>query len=330
MRKLQDDAPVVALAGGIGAARFLEGLSAVFPPERLLVIGNVGDDAEMHGLHVSPDLDTVMYTLAGMNDPVRGWGLGGETFRCLEALGKLGAETWFQLGDTDLATHIYRTRRLREGARLSAITRELSTALGIKAAIAPATDQRLRTVVETAGGDLDFQTWFVQRHTRDRVKAVRFEGAEKARPAPGVLDAIRQAAAVIVCPSNPLISVGPILAVRGIREALRRTNAPVVAISPIVGGRALKGPAARMMRSMGYPVSPAGVAGLYRDFTDIFVLDSVDAARARAVEACGVYPVVADTVMTDAAHKRALARAVLAEVGLELRSGGARTRRRPA
>lgn len=302
----------MALAGGVGAARFLDGLARVVDPRRLIVIGNTGDDAVFHGLHVSPDLDTVTYTLAGLADPARGWGLRGDGARCLQALGRLGAETWFRLGDQDLATHLYRTRRLREGATLSRVTREISAALGVAARILPMSDDPVRTRVRTAGGELDFQTWFVRRRTRDRVLGVRYAGARRARPAPGVLQAIGRAAAVILCPSNPIISIGPILAVPGIRSALRQTAAPVAAISPIVGGRALKGPAARMMKSMGLGASAAAVAEMYRDFLDVFVLDRVDERLTPGIPGA----VVADTIMTSAASKRALARVVLRAAGI--------------
>jgi LPPG:FO 2-phospho-L-lactate transferase len=287
---------IVALAGGVGAARFLAGLVRVIAPQKLLVIGNTGDDAEIHGLEISPDLDTVVYTLAGLADPVRGWGLEGDTFRCLQALGRLGAETWFQLGDRDLATHLYRTERAR---------------------VVPMSDQPVRTRVETRRGSLDFQTYFVRRRARDAVLGVRLAGVEEARPAPGVLEAVAEARAVVVCPSNPIISIGPILAVPGIREALRNTRAPVAAISPIVGGRALKGPAARMMRSMGLRPSALQVAELYRDFLDVFVLDRLDESLAPRIEALGMRAVVTNTIMTGLAEKKALARVVVQALGFK-------------
>jgi LPPG:FO 2-phospho-L-lactate transferase len=308
--------PIVALAGGVGAARFLEGLARVVDPCRLWIIGNTGDDTEMHGLHISPDLDTVAYTLAGLANPQHGWGLAADTFHCLEALRKLGAEAWFQLGDRDLATHLYRTERLREGATLTQVTAELVAAQGLRMRLLPMTDQRVRTLVKTRRGVLDFQTYFVRRRARDTVLGVTFDGARKARPAAGLLQAIRQAAGIIVCPSNPIISIGPILAVPGIREALRKSAAPVAAISPIVGGRALKGPAARMMKSLGMRVSAAGVAEMYRDFVDVFVLDWVDARQASKVEALGMRVEVTDTIMTSLARKRALARVVVGALGL--------------
>jgi LPPG:FO 2-phospho-L-lactate transferase len=304
--------PIVALAGGVGAARFLDGLARVVDPARLWIIGNTADDTEMHGLHISPDLDTVAYTLAGIANTKHGWGLKGDTFQCLEALRQLGAEAWFQLGDRDFATHIYRTARLRDGATLTGVTRELSAAWGLASTLAPMTDDRVRTLVQTRHGTLDFQTYFVRRRARDKVLAVTFAGAKQARPAAGVLSAIRNAAGIIVCPSNPIISIGPILAVPGIRKALRKTSARVVAISPIVGGKALKGPAARMMKSLGIRVSALGVAELYRDFADVFVLDRADAGQAAGVEKLGMRAVVTDTIMTGIARKKALARAVVA------------------
>ncbi len=307
---------IVALAGGVGAARFLDGMARVVDPKRLFIIGNVGDDAEIHGLHISPDLDTVLYTLAGLAHPKQGWGIDGDTFRCLKSLERLGGETWFQLGDSDLATHLYRTDRLRGRAALSSVTAEMARALGVRAAVVPATDDRLRTIVQTRRGELAFQTYFVLRRARDFVIGLKFDGAETARPAPGVREAIRGASAVVVCPSNPFISIGPILAVRGVRAALRKTRAPVVAISPIVGGRALKGPAARMMKSMGLRPYAAGVAGLYRDFVDVFVLDRLDAREAGSVEALGMRAVVTNTVMSGMAQKRALARTVLRAAGV--------------
>jgi LPPG:FO 2-phospho-L-lactate transferase len=308
--------PIVALAGGIGAARFLEGLARVVDPGRLWIIGNTGDDTEMHGLHISPDLDTVAYTLAGLANRLHGWGLAGDTFHCLEALRKLGAEAWFQLGDRDFATHLYRTVRLREGATLTQVTAELAAAQGLRMRLLPMTDQRVRTLVKTRRGVLDFQTYFVRRRARDTVLGVSFKGARKARPAAGLLQAIRQAAGIIVCPSNPIISVGPILAVPGIREALRETAAPVAAISPIVGGRALKGPAARMMKSLGMRVSAVGVAEMYRDFVDVFVLDSIDERHAAKVEALGMRAVITGTIMTSLGRKTGLARVVAEALGI--------------
>ncbi len=302
---------IVALAGGVGAARFLDGLGRIIRPEELFVIGNTGDDLEIHGLHISPDIDTVLYTLAGIANRVNGWGIQGDTFNCLDALGRLGAETWFQLGDRDLATHMYRTERLRAGVPLSTVTAELAKRFGLRATITPMSDNPVRTMIETRSGVLDFQTWFVKRRTRDLVRAVKFQGAARSRPAPGILDAIRRASAIIFCPSNPVISIGPILAVPGIRTAIEHRRSKSIAISPIVAGRALKGPAARMMRSMGMAPSARGVAGHYRGLVDVFVLDREDARLAPAIEQLGMRAVVTNTIMTGAPQKKALARAVL-------------------
>jgi LPPG:FO 2-phospho-L-lactate transferase len=302
---------IAALAGGVGAARFLDGLVRVIPPKEVFVIGNTGDDAEIHGLHISPDLDTVVYTLAGLANPVHGWGLRGDTFHNLAALGRLGAETWFQLGDRDLATHIFRTERLRAGAKLSDVTREISAALGVTSTIVPMSDDPVRTMVDTAAGLLEFQDYFVRRRARDAVREVRFRGSEKAKPAAGVLDAIEQADAVVFCPSNPIISIGPILAVPGIRKALEHRRGPTVAISPIVGGRALKGPAAKMMRSLKMSASALGVARFYRGLVNVFVLDKEDETQAAKVESLGIRAIVTDTIMSGLSKKKALARAVI-------------------
>jgi len=305
---------IVALAGGVGAARFLVGLARVIPPKDIFVIGNTGDDAEIHGLHISPDLDTVIYTLAGLADPVRGWGLRGDTFHNLAALRTLGAETWFQLGDRDLATHIFRTERMRAGAKLSDVTRGISAAMGVKSTIVPMSDDPVRTLVETGAGLLEFQDYFVRRRAREPVRGVRFHGSEKAKPAPGVLDAIRRAHAVVVCPSNPIISIGPILAVSGIRAALERRCGPTVAISPIVGGRALKGPAAKMMHGLKMSASALGVARLYKGLVNVFVLDQEDKTAAARIESLGMRAIVTDTIMSGLSKKKALARAVMKAV----------------
>jgi len=308
---------LVALAGGVGAARFLDGLTRVVTPDRIFIIGNTADDAEIHGLHVSPDLDTVTYTLAGLSDPKRGWGIHGDSFRCLEALGRLSADTWFRLGDRDLATHLYRTERLRQGAKLTDVTAEISAALGVSAQIVPMSDDRVRTRICTPGGELEFQTYFVKRGARDTVISVRFEGASDATPARGVIEAIADAEAVILCPSNPFISIGPILAVRGVREALQRKKDRVIAISPIVGGRALKGPAADMMKSMRLRSAAAEVAQLYKDFVGIFVLDEADRLQSVQVEALGIRPIVTNTIMRGIRERKSLARAVVRELGIE-------------
>lgn len=302
------------LAGGIGAARFLEGLVRVVAADTVTVIGNTGDDLELHGLTVCPDLDTVTYTLAGLADLKRGWGLANESFHALDALRRFNKKTWFQLGDRDLATHIFRTSLLRRGFTLSEVTSRVSRALGVESTILPMSDNPVRTWLETDAGRLDFQTYFVKNGAKPVVRAVEFVGADQAAPAAGVLEAIAQADAVIVAPSNPIISVGPILAVPGIREALRETVAPVLAVSPIVGGRAVKGPAAAMMTSLGYDASALAVAGLYKDFLDVFVLDETDRESSAAVEELGMRAVVCPTLMTGMPEKEALARTVMEDL----------------
>lgn len=305
---------IVALAGGVGAARFLDGLARVAPPEQLFIIGNTGDDAEIHGLHISPDLDTVLYTLSGLANPVNGWGVRQETFRCLEELKRLGADAWFQLGDRDLATHIYRTEQLRSGRSLSAVTEQIAHSRGVRAVIRPMSDDRVRTMIKTPRDLLEFQTYFVRRRARDKVTGVSFEGARSARPGPGVLRAIRTASAIIFSPSNPIISIGPILAVPGIKEALRARNALSVAISPLVGGRAIKGPTADMMKSLGLRSSALGIAELYRGLVDIMVIDRQDGRLASPIEKLGIRVVVTNTIMSGIPQKKALARVVLKAV----------------
>jgi LPPG:FO 2-phospho-L-lactate transferase len=316
---------ITVLAGGVGAARFLRGLVDVVDPASVTVIGNTADDEEFLGLHVSPDLDTVVYTLANAVDPETGWGLAGDSYACLEQAALLGEETWFRLGDADLATHVQRTLLLREGRTLSEATEAVAGAFGLECRLLPMTDDPVRTIVATdasaeggsasGGGELSFQEYFVRRHWQDEVRALRFQGTDEARPAPGVLDAIAGAEVIIVAPSNPLVSIGPILAVPGVRQALRDTPAPVVAVSPIVGGRALKGPADRMLASLGHEASAPGVARLYADFLDVLVLDREDAALAPEVASIGVRPVVTDTIMRDAAVRRALAETTLRAFG---------------
>ena len=294
------------LCGGVGAARFLEGVVRVVDPETVTAIVNVADDAEFHGLRVSPDIDTVLYTLAGLVDPDQGWGVRGDTHMVQSALARLGRDTWFQLGDADLATHIHRTALLREGVPLTEVTARLARSLGVRSRILPSSDERQATMVRTDGGWLPFQEYFVHRRQQDTVREVRFDGAGK--PTPGVIDAIDDARVVLVAPSNPIVSIGPILALAGVRAALARTPAPIVAISPIVGGEALKGPAAAMLESLGHEVSPVGVARLYADFLDVMVLDERDAALAPDVRAAGPRAVIAPTIMRDLAAKEQLAR----------------------
>jgi LPPG:FO 2-phospho-L-lactate transferase len=302
------------LAGGIGASRFLQGLIRAVPAADITVVGNTGDDFELHGLSVSPDLDTVTYTLAGWADPERGWGIAGDTFRCLETLGKFTGQTWFQLGDRDLATHIYRSSLLRGGFPLSEVTARIVRALGVQSSILPMSDQRVRTWIETPAERLDFQTYFVKHKAQDEIRGIEFVGADNATPAPGVLEVIAAAEAVILAPSNPIISIGPILAVPGVREALAETSAQVAAVTPIVAGRALKGPAARMMEALGHESSALGVARIYRDFLDVLILDEQDRHLTPSIENLGVRTVVTNTIMSDLARKESLARAVLEAV----------------
>ena len=303
---------VTALAGGTGAAKLLRGLASARPRHELTIIGNTGDDTEIWGLHVSPDLDTVMYALAGRLDAMRGWGVADDTFRCLEAMGDLGAETWFNLGDRDLATHLYRTRALGDGTPLSAVTAELCRRLGVAARILPMSDDPVRTRVRTPDGWLSFQEYFVREKAQVRVLDVEYAGAAASRPAPGVLEAIREADLVVVCPSNPVTSVGPVLAVPGMAQALAAVRSRVVAVSPIVGGAAVSGPAGELMRARGLPVSPVGVAAVYAPWLGTLVIDRSDAARVPELERLGVRPVLADILMTDRDREIALAQLMLA------------------
>jgi LPPG:FO 2-phospho-L-lactate transferase len=302
---------IAVLAGGVGAARFLAGLTRAIDPRRLVVIGNTADDETFFGLHVSPDLDTLTYTLAGLAPRRRGWGLAGDTFSCLRGLERFYPTTWFRLGDRDLATNLFRTERLRAGEPLSAVTAAIARRCGVRTTLLPMTDDRVRTFVHTPRGRLPFQTYLVRHRGRGAVRRIEFAGIRRARPHRDVLRALREAAMVIVPPSNPVVSIGPILALAGVREALRRGRAPVAAVSPIVGGRPIKGPADRMLRAMGVEVSAAGVFDLYRDFVDVFVIDRVDAGLAPRIAAAGCRPIVTDTLMTSPARAAALARRVL-------------------
>jgi LPPG:FO 2-phospho-L-lactate transferase len=272
---------------------------------------NVGDDTVRHGLHVSPDLDTVMYTLAGLNDEDRGWGLTGESYAVLDQLARLGEDTWFTLGDRDLATHVVRTARLREGEPLSAVTAALAAALGVGARLLPVTDDPVRTLVETPSGTLAFQEYFVRRQHADAVLGLTFDGIGAARPAPGVLDAVTGADLLVVAPSNPFLSVEPVLAVPGVREAVRATAARRVAVSPIVGGRAVKGPAAQILETLGHDVSALGVARLYTGLVDVMVIDDADTALAGPIADLGFDVVVTDTIMGGPAGRERLARELL-------------------
>lgn len=300
---------IVVLTGGSGGAKFVEGLAQVLPARELACIVNTGDDLTWWGLHVSPDLDSITYVLAGVLSAERGWGIDGDTFHVLEQMKRLGAAAWFQLGDRDLATHLLRTRLLGSGKTLSQATHDITRAFGVEACVLPMTDARVETRVLTPGGELSFQEYFVRERWQVPVTGVRFEGADQATPAPAVIDAIMAAEAVLIAPSNPVTSIGPILAIPGIRGALRRTSAPVVAVSPIIGGAAVSGPAGELMRAQGLPVSPTGVARAYAGFLDVLVTDERDAGA--SVDAPDIRVQVANTIMKSMAEKAALARAVL-------------------
>jgi LPPG:FO 2-phospho-L-lactate transferase len=302
---------ITVLCGGLGGSRLVDSLARAAGGDAVTAIGNVGDDAEILGLHVSPDLDTVLYTLANLLDEGRGWGVRDETYGALGLAGKLGGETWFTLGDRDIGLHLVRTALLREGRPFSEVTARLAASLHVATGILPATDDRLRTFVATPDGELPFQDWFVRRGHRDPVRAVRYEGAEDARPAPGVVEAIEDAELVFLAPSNPFVSLGPILAVRGIAEALARRAGPVVAVSPIVGGRALRGPLAEMLEAQGLEPTATGAARLMAEHADAFVVDEEDAGLAPEIEALGLRVFVAPIVMVDPASREAVGRGLL-------------------
>jgi LPPG:FO 2-phospho-L-lactate transferase len=297
------------LAGGLGGSRCVDALARAAGPEQVTAIGNVGDDLEMWGLHVSPDLDTIMYTLAGLLDEERGWGVRGDTYQAMAVAEQAGRETWFTLGDQDAGVHILRTRMLKKGEPLSTVTQKLAEGLGVDVRLLPATDDRLRTKIQTPDGELDFQDWFVRRRHADHVDGVRFEGADESRPAPGVVEAIAAADAVVIAPSNPFVSIRPILAVPGIEEALGEKR--VAAISPLVGGKALRGPLAEMMASLGHEPGGAGVRALYSDLVSVFVVDREDAALANEIPGA----VVADTVMVLPERRAEVGRGLLEAIG---------------
>jgi LPPG:FO 2-phospho-L-lactate transferase len=302
---------ITALAGGVGASKLLVGLYDVVDPARLTAVVNTGDDLTLHGLKISPDLDIVSYTLAGVVDPAKGWGFRGETFHALKRLAVFGRANWFNLGDRDLATHIHRTTTLAEGKSLSQAAESIRAALGVKSRILPMSDQPVPTIIDSDEGALHFQEYLVKRRAEPVVRGIRFDGVEAASPAPGVLEAIRDADRIIICPSNPLISIGPILAVPGIREALRARRKEVIAVCPIVGGKSLKGPSDKMLAQLGYESSARGVAKLYADFTGTFVLDPTDQAHVESIESPAMKVAVIPTVMKTRADKRKLARALL-------------------
>ena len=303
---------VLALAGGVGGAKLALGLSRILPPGQLVICVNTGDDECFHGLHVSPDLDTVMYTLAGLSDPQTGWGLEGDTFNALSMLHRYGADTWFNLGDRDLATHIRRTQLLRQGATLSEVTTELCHRLGIAHDVIPMSDDSVRTVLNTDAGELPMQRYFVQHRAEPEVRQVKYVGAKSARASPGLEDALDQASLIVFCPSNPFLSLGPILAVSGVRERLENASGFRLAVSPIIGGAAVRGPAAKIMSELGHEVSSVGVAGQYLGLCDLFVIDNLDTHLSPAIQRLGIKPAATSIIMNNDEDKVKLAESVLA------------------
>jgi LPPG:FO 2-phospho-L-lactate transferase len=302
---------IAALAGGVGASKLLLGLYEVMNPRDLTIIVNTGDDITLHGLKISPDLDIVTYTLAGLVDSAKGWGVRGETFHALKRLALYGRPNWFNLGDRDLATHIHRTAMLAEGKTLSQAADSIRTALGVKSRILPMSDEPIPTIIDSNEGSLNFQEYLVKRRAEPVVRGIRFAGVESASPAPGVLDAISGADRILICPSNPLISIGPILAVPRVREQLRQHKEKVLVVCPIVGGKSLKGPSDKMLAQLGHEPTALGVAKLYADFTGSFVIDTADKSQAAAISALGMKVVILPTVMKARTQKRKLARALL-------------------
>jgi LPPG:FO 2-phospho-L-lactate transferase len=308
---LEETEIITALAGGVGAARFLQGLVQVVPQNDVTVVVNTGDDIELYGLNVSPDLDIIMYTLAGIVDDEKGWGLKNDTFYCLDFLRKYGYGTWFNIGDRDLATHIHRTMLLKDGLTLTQVTRHLCQKLGVKARILPMTNSKFATKIQTDEGTMHFEEYFVKKNSSGKVMNVFFEGADMAQPAPDVVESILASKSVIICPSNPIISIGTILSVKGIRDALKETKGKTVAISPIVGGRAIKGPADKIMSGLGLEVSAFAVAKLYMDFIDGFIIDQVDQAENERIEDLGLKVMVTNTIMKTLDDKIRLAKVAL-------------------
>jgi len=302
---------IAGLAGGIGGSKLLVGLIQAMDPRELSIVVNTGDDIVLHGLYISPDLDTVTYTLAGVVNPETGWGLRDETFHSFRQLAQYGHQSWFNLGDRDLATHIHRTAILRDGASLSQAAESIRRALGVQAKLLPMSDEPVPTMVETNEGRLHFQEYLVKRHAEPVIQRLEFAGIESVKPAPGVLGTIECAAGIVICPSNPLISIGPILAVPGVRDALRKRRADVLAVCPIVGGKSLKGPSDRMLAQLGFDVSALGVARMYQDICSTFVIDSADAGERGSIEKLGMKAVVTSTVMRTAEDKENLARQAL-------------------
>ena len=305
---------IVTLAGGVGAARFLEGLIRVIPQKHITIIGNVGDDTEFYGLHISPDLDIVAYTLAGLVDRRKGWGFRAETFHCQKMLQAYGYVPWFNLGDRDLATHLYRTEELTRGNKLSTITARIVSHLGLQVSLFPATDDLLQTHVISGSRRMHFQEYMVRLRTKPKVNRVYFKGVGSAKPLQKVIQSIRNAEGIIICPSNPIVSIGAVLAVRGVRSELRKTRARVVGISPIVGGKTIKGPADKMMKALGVEPTAFGVAKYYRDFLDTLIIDTVDRKLAPRIESLGIKAVVVPTLMKTMGDKVRLARVAMSEL----------------
>ena len=318
---------ILALAGGVGGAKLAKGLADVLLPEELVVVVNTGDDFEHLGLHVSPDLDTVMYTLAGINNTNLGWGIAGETWNFMYALEALGGETWFRLGDRDLATNIERTQRLRAGESLSAVTGHLCARLGVRHRVVPMSDAPVRTLVHTSEGVLTFQDYFVRRRAEPKVTKLQFSGAEEARIAPAFRLALdnRALAAVVLCPSNPYLSIAPILALPGVRTALEHTRVPVIAVSPIVAGQALKGPAAKIMRELGKEPSSLEIARFYQGLIDMLVVDYADSALGGPIAALGIQPIVTNSIMKEAQDRVTLARRIIESAGSPAKLSAERT-----
>jgi LPPG:FO 2-phospho-L-lactate transferase len=305
---------IACLAGGVGAAKFLQGLIRILPQENLTIIVNTSDDIRLHGLHISPDPDIIMYTLSGLVDEEKGWGIQDDSFNCLDMLQKYGCETWFKLGDRDLATHIYRTQLLERGISSEKVSQKLCEALGVKARILPVTNKRVESKIITKAGKMHFEEYLVKRGARDRVLNVVIEGAEFAHPSLGVVESLLEADGIIVCPSNPIVSIGPILAVNKIRETLKKTEAKIVAVTPIVKGAAIKGPADKLMQGLGMEVSAYSVALLYRDFLDVFFLDKEDKTEKKKIESLGMKVVATNTIMRSLKDKIQLARLVIQSI----------------
>jgi LPPG:FO 2-phospho-L-lactate transferase len=302
---------IAALSGGVGAAKLLSGLIKITREEDLSVIVNTGDDIELFGLYIAPDIDIVMYTLAGIVDEAKGWGRKADTFQCLKNLERFNLETWFNLGDKDFATHIFRTHLLRKGFTLSQVTDKLCDALGLKLKIYPMTDNKFETRIKTNKGVINFEEYLVKNQAKDDVLGVEYYQADNSRAAPGVLNTILKADRVIICPSNPIVSIGTILAVKGVRDALRKTSATVVAVSPIIAGAPIKGPADKLLHGLGFEVSAFGVAKLYSDFLDNYIIDNMDKSQKRRIERLGIKVIVTNTIMRNMEDKVSLSKTVL-------------------